>query len=182
MVCLQVHVAGTLQLPGSVLTIGALDGVHKGHQSLIRHARECAEELKVPMVVYTFDPPPRVYFQHTLLLTPLPEKIYRLALLGVEHIIVAPFNPEYVTRGGRIFLDEIADLHPLEIWEGPDFRFGSNRDGDINILSQHFHVRVFEQIRCSSGKIISSSRIRELLIQGMKTEAERLLGWDLPLS
>jgi riboflavin kinase / FMN adenylyltransferase len=176
---LQVHAARALQLPASVLTIGSLDGVHLGHQDLIRQARERAEHYGVPMVVYTFDPPPKVYFQHTLHLTSLEEKIRRLEILGVDHVIVAPFDADYVTRGVAIFLDELAKLKPLEIWEGLDFRFGRNRDGDNTSLSERFLVRILDPICCSDGKVISSSRIRSLLMQNEVIKAEQLLGWSI---
>lgn len=177
---MQVHAPGTLQIPASVLTIGALDGVHLGHQELIRQARQRAEQLDVPLVVYTFDPPPRVYFQHAILLTPLPEKLERLRILGVDHVVVAPFDADYVTRGVNTFLDEIAGLHPREVWEGQDFRFGRNREGDIHTLRERFHVRIVDPVYCSSGKIISASRIRALLMQDRLEQAEQLLGWPLP--
>ncbi|RNB89781.1 FAD synthetase [Brevibacillus fluminis] len=177
---MHVHPPQTLQLPASVLTIGALDGVHRGHQELIRHGRERARELGVPLVVYTFDPPPRIYFQHSLLLTTVVEKIRRLMLLGVDHVVIAPFDANYVTRGVPIFLEELAGLNPLEIWEGSDFRFGRDRDGDIETLRQRFSVRVLDPVLCEAGTVISSSRIRTLLMQNKTAEAEWLLGWPLP--
>lgn len=177
---MQVNTPRTLQLPASVLTIGALDGVHRGHQEMIRLARARAKELGVPLVVYTFDPPPRVYFQHTILLSSLPEKLRKLESLGVDHVIVAPFDADYVSKGVGTFLDELAEVNPLEVWEGSDFRFGRNRDGDINTLRERFAVHVVEPVRCPSGKIISSSRIRALLMQDLAEEARELLGWPLP--
>lgn len=175
---MQVHPPRTLRLPASVLTIGALDGIHRGHQDLIRRAGKRAAELGVPLVVYTFDPPPRVYFQHTIQLSTLPEKLERLRILGADHVVVAPFDADYVTRGVGTFLDELTDLGPVEVWEGSDFRFGRNRDGDIDTLRERFMVHVLDPICCSSGKIISSSRIRTLLMQERQAEAEELLGWS----
>ncbi|WP_050979088.1 FAD synthetase family protein [Bacillus methanolicus] len=175
---MRIHTERTLQLPASVLTIGALDGVHLGHQTLISRAKERAKELEVPLVVYTFDPPPRVYFKNTLLLTPLTEKIKRLRFLGVDHVIVASFDADYVTRGASSFLDELTDLNPLEIWAGPDFQFGRNKEGNINTLRERFTVHVLDPIRCDLGEIISSSRIRTLMMQDMLYQAERLLGWQ----
>jgi len=174
----QVHAPRTLQLSASILTIGALDGIHLGHQELIRRASESAQKLGVPLVVYTFDPPPKVYFQHAIMLTSLSEKLERLKLLGADHVIVAPFDADYVTRGVRIFLDELKELHPVEVWEGSDFRFGSNRDGDISTLREHFTVHVVDPILCRYGKVISSSRIRALLLQDKREEAAELLGWS----
>lgn len=176
---MYVHTAGTCKIPASVLTIGALDGVHRGHQSLVRKASERARQLGVPLVVYTFDPPPRVYFQRALQLTSVEEKLHRLQQLSVDHVIVAPFDAKYSTKKGSSFLAELKELHPLEIWVGPDFRYGSNRDGDVSTLQKSFVVRVLDSIRCSSGEIISSSRIRNLLMQNRQGQAEQLLGWPV---
>lgn len=176
---MQVHTAGAWKLPASVVTIGALDGVHRGHQALIRQARERADALGVPLVVYTFDPPPRVFFQQTMLLTNLVEKLRRLQQLSVDHVILAPFDRAYATRQVSSFIEELKDLRPLEIWVGPDFRFGSNRGGDIGTLRTSFEVHVLDAIRCSSGEVISSSRIRALLKEDRQIQAEQLLGWPL---
>lgn len=176
---MKVHAPRTLQLPASILTIGALDGVHLGHQDLIRQARESADTRGVPLVVYTFDPPPRVFFKRTPMLTTLAEKVDRLRQLGVDHVIVAPFDADYVSRGVQAFLEEIVATNPLEVWEGSDFRFGRNRDGDIHTLQERFCVRIVEPIRCEDGQIISSSRIRELLHLNHLKQAQALLGWPL---
>lgn len=167
----------TLQLSNSVLAIGALDGVHRGHQALIKRARNHANKVGVPLVVYTFDPPPNVYFKNNMLLTPLSEKMKRLEILGVDYVIVASFNANYVDREVNTFLNEISELNPLEIYEGTDFRFGKNREGDINTLRKRFSVNIIEPICCNKGIIISSSRIRNLILQGKLLQAEQLLGW-----
>lgn len=176
---MQVHTDRTLQLSKSVLTIGALDGVHRGHQALIGHARKHANELGVPLVVYTFDPPPKVYFKNTMLLTPLAEKIDRLKFLGVDHVIIAPFDANYVARGVNAFLNELSDINPLEVYEGSDFKFGRNREGDVNTLRERFSVNILDPVCCSTGIIISSSRIRNLIMQDRLLQAEQLLGWSV---
>lgn len=72
---MRIHPANTLVLPASVVTVGAFDGVHLGHQVLIRQAVARARTLGVPSVVYTFDPPPRCYLQRVPILTPLDSHI-----------------------------------------------------------------------------------------------------------
>ncbi|MET3322289.1 FAD synthetase family protein [Peribacillus butanolivorans] len=176
---MQVHTDRALQLSKSVLTIGALDGVHRGHQALICHARKHANLLGVPLVVYTFDPPPKVYFKNAMQLTQLAEKIVRLKFLGVDHVIVAPFNANYVARGVNVFLNELSNINPLEVYEGSDFKFGKNREGDINTLRERFSVNILDPVRCSKGIIISSSRIRNLIMQDRLLQAEQLLGWTV---
>ncbi|MBI0576910.1 FAD synthetase family protein [Neobacillus cucumis] len=175
---MQTFFAGALQLSASVLTIGALDGVHKGHQALIKTAKGRAIELGVPLVVYTFDPPPRVYFKNALLLSSLTEKLLKLQSLGVDFCLIAPFNEHYMTKDVSSFIEEITELNPVEIWEGPDFHFGKNREGNIAALQKFFTVNIMESLRCPSGEIISSSRIRGLLKENKRVQAEQLLGWN----
>lgn len=179
---MNVHAPGTLQLPASVLTIGALDGIHKGHQSLVRKAKERAAELKVPFVVYTFNPPPKVFFKKCLLLTTLEEKLKRLKILGAEHVIVAAFDDVFAIKEESVFIEELKTVNPIEIWEGPNFLFGKNRKGDIEALRRHFNVEIFDSMYCEEGVIISSSRIRTLLEIGDYSQAERLLGWRLTIT
>lgn len=174
---MSVHPAGTLKLPASVVTIGAFDGVHRGHQALIRRAKDRAARLSVPAVVYTFDPPPRAYFRDTLILTPLAEKLRRLEELGVDHAVVASFDAEYAARGAQAFLDELEGLSPREVWVGRNFRFGGDREGGLEDLEARFSTRVLEPVRSGSGEVISSSQVRALITQGAMVEARALLGW-----
>lgn len=170
---MRIHTCNDLKLPASIIAIGAFDGVHKGHQELILSARLQAEKLQVPFVLYTFDPPPKVYFQKVRLLTSLPEKLERLSRLGVQHVIVAPFDTHYALRKAEEFYEELQALNPKGIWVGSDFRFGINRSGNVDLLRERFPVHLLEPVRCGSGEVISSSRIRQLF-----NEANTLLGWN----
>ncbi|AGT33796.1 hypothetical protein M493_17950 [Geobacillus genomosp. 3] len=165
-----------LSLSSSVVTVGAFDGVHLGHQALIRKVVERAAMFRVPAVVYTFDPPPRCYLKNMPMITPIDEKLKRLEKLGVDEVIVARFNEHYITRSAASFMEELRILHPVEIWVGRDFRFGRNREGSIDELAAVFHVRSIDPIRCDSGEVISSTRIRSLITTGRWKEAEKLLG------
>lgn len=173
---LEIHSQGMLQLPASVLTIGALDGVHRGHQMLLQKAKERAKFHNVPLVVYTFDPPPKVYLQRCHMITTLEEKLFRLEKMGADHVIVAKFNREFMNQSAEQFIDEIKQIHPIEIWEGPNFKFGKNRSGTIERLQQHFYVGILEPITCEKGERISSTRIRHLIKKGNYKIAEKLLG------
>ncbi|WP_273888523.1 hypothetical protein [Rubrobacter naiadicus] len=175
---MEVYPDQTLSLPGSVITIGAFDGVHRGHQALIGKAVERAAELGVPAVVYTFDPPPRAYFQGVTVLTPIEEKMRRLQELRPQYVVVAGFDAGYAARGVEDFLEELAALNPREVWVGPDFRFGHKGAGDVSTLSARFVTRVFEPVRCGKGRVISSSRVRRLLALGFRRDARALLGWN----
>ena len=173
-----VHPSETLKLPASVVIVGAFDGVHRGHQALIQKVLDRAEGLEVPSVAYTFDPPPRAYFHGVPVLTPLPEKLRRLEALGLDHVVVANFDSERASRSIEDFLEELSALHPVEVWVGPDFRFGRGRAGDVHTLGEVFTTRVFESLKCREGEIISSSRVRALLARGAVPEARDLLGWS----
>jgi len=161
---------------GSVIAIGAFDGVHQGHQTVIGEAVERSKVLGVPSLVYTFDPPPRFYFQGVRILTPVEEKVALLKQLKVDHVVVAQFDKFYISRHPMDFINDLKDFCPLEISVGSDFRFGKNREGDINLLKKHFNLRVIKPVCCTSGKVISSTRIRELISKGHIQESLALLG------
>ncbi|NWK70155.1 FAD synthetase family protein [Bacillus paramycoides] len=165
-------------LKRSIVSIGAFDGVHKGHQVVIKNAIHRAKELKITNVVYTFDPPPRSYFQGTRILTPIDEKVKRLQNLGVEHIVAIRFDESYVTKRASYFVKELQRLCPVEIYIGQDFRFGKNREGDIELLREHFNISIVEDVCCEEGERISSTRIRNHVCQGELQKSSSLLGWS----
>ncbi|MDM5154615.1 adenylyltransferase/cytidyltransferase family protein [Bacillus sp. DX1.1] len=176
---IYIHEEGVLELQQSVVAIGAFDGVHKGHQAVIRSAVEKAKELEVVSVVYTFDPPPRSYFQGARVLTTLPERLHRFNELGVQHVVVVHFDESYVTRQAHCFIQELQRLHPIEICVGEDFRFGKNREGDLNLLADYFTVSIVEAVCCEEGERISSTRIRDQLFKGELKRSHSLLGWPI---
>jgi riboflavin kinase / FMN adenylyltransferase len=73
----------------TVVSIGAFDGVHKGHQVLVKLLKQYSKKHNVPSLVYTFDPPPRSYFQNAKILTPINEKLRRISTLGIDYCFVA---------------------------------------------------------------------------------------------
>lgn len=180
MVSLEIHTSGFLEIPASVVTIGAFDGIHKGHQCLLSKAQERATQLDVPLVVYTFDPPPKVYFNNCRLLTTLDEKKQLLKRFGVDHLIIGMFNETFIQQEVPVFIEELKKLSPLELWEGPNFQFGKGRKGNIELLRRHFNVQVLHPVITDERELISSSRIRQLMQQGHYLQAEHLLGWSLP--
>ena len=173
---MEIHAPGTLKLPASALTIGALDGVHLGHQALLVQTKLRAEKLEVPFVVYTFDPPPKVFFKNCQMITSLDEKLCRLGRLGAEHVIVGQFNEAFTKQTVIAFIEELQLINPVEIWEGPNFQFGKERKGTIDDLRANFNVGILNPMRCEQGELISSTRIRKLLQQGDYSLAKKLLG------
>jgi FAD synthase len=173
---LRVHAPTELLLAGCILTIGAFDGVHRGHQRLVGAAVASARLHGLPAVVYTFDPPPKVAMGRVAALSSRDEKIDRLGALGPDHIVVAAFNESYRMRSAQAFVAELGLLNPQTVWVGAGFRFGAGRAGDANLLRRYFVVRTVAPLR-SGGVIISSSRIRSLRERGDLAAAEALLGW-----
>ncbi|KMY53317.1 hypothetical protein AC623_04355 [Bacillus sp. FJAT-27231] len=173
---MDIHTPGALQLSASVLTIGALDGIHKGHQALLLKAKERANQLKVPFVVYTFDPPPKVFFKGCQQLMSVEEKLQALERIGADHVIVGSFDEAFTKKEVPDFIAELQKMNPVEIWEGPDFLFGKNRKGTIEVLRRYFYVGIVNPLTCKKGEKISSTRIRKLLQQGHYSRAKELLG------
>lgn len=172
---MKIHHAEVLSLDGSVIAIGAFDGVHKGHQTVIRHTIEQSKLYGVPSVVYTFNQPPRAYFQGATILSNKQEKMNKLNKLGVDHTVIATFNTEYLNRSAGSFMEELAKMNPKQIIVGEDFRFGYQRAGDISLLRQYFQVSTISPVCCLNGERISSTRIRKLITEGKMDEAIPLL-------
>jgi riboflavin kinase/FMN adenylyltransferase len=168
---------GALTLKGSVIAIGAFDGVHKGHQAVIRQAVEKSLVHQVPSVVYTFDPPPRHFFKGAQILTPIQEKISRIYKLGVDYVVVASFDEWYATRPPKDFIYELSKLNPVEVSIGSDFRFGKSREGNVELLKRYFQINETLPVYCNGGELISSSRIRQLISEGDIQQSYSLLGW-----
>ncbi|MFI8576553.1 FAD synthetase [Rossellomorea aquimaris] len=171
----------SLTLPQSIITIGAFDGVHKGHQSVITHVVHESRKRGIPSVVYTFDPPPRAYFKGAKMLTTLDEKLERIESLGVDYAVIASFNKEYLKQSSSQFINTLMSFHPEEIFVGNDFRFGNGREGNVETLRQFFKVSTLNPVCCEQGTVISSTRIRKLMEQGENFEASNLLGLHLQL-
>lgn len=176
------HHERELRLAASVVTIGAFDGVHRGHQELIRQTIASGQRLGVPTVVYTFDTPPKVAFGQAEALISLAEKLERIAAFQPDHIIVARFDRDYASRTAADFITELGNLNPLDILVGDDFRFGSCKSGNIAMLRQHFHTTSLPPVRCRNGDIVSSSRIRHLRRSGLAAAAAALEGWAKALT
>ena len=165
-----------LKLDESVVTIGAFDGIHRGHQALIKKARTQANQYGVPLVVYTFDPPPKVYFQNQSMLTSLSEKKRFLKALGVSYTVFASFDEAYAARGVKDFVDELSCVNPKEIWVGPGFKFGKEKSGSIDDLNHAFNAYQYPVVTCPKGEVISSTRIRKLFEHKEAKQAYDLLG------
>jgi len=168
----------------TVLTIGAFDGVHRGHQALIAAIIDRARASGRLSAVLTFHPHPAVVLapeRAPRYLTTPGEKAALLERLGVDILVLYPFSPEVAGTPADAFVATISRaLNLRELWVGPDFALGHNREGNIARLGElgrqfgydlHLVQPVFD-----GEQVISSSRIRSLLYQGHVAEAAKLLG------
>ncbi len=170
---------------GAAIAIGNFDGVHCGHAAMLRRLRALAEELNAPAVAITFDPHPVALLRPESappLLTDLAERVRLLRASGVDDVAVLAVSQELLQMSPGEFFDRVivAEAAAAGLLEGPNFRFGRNRAGDIDYLSARaaeasIRFEVMPSVDYG-GRMISSSRIRELIGQGCLQEAVDLLG------
>ncbi len=168
----------------TVLTIGSFDGIHRGHQYLIRQVLARAQAIGAASALVTLHPHPKVVLRSTSplqFLSTLEERLDLLAPLGLDYAVVFPFSIENSQIRARDFAQLLLDhLRMKEILCGKDFALGYKREGTVEFLralgtEKGFTVTVAEP-QAFDGQIISSTRIRELVAQGNLHQAARLLG------
>ena len=170
---------------GAVLAIGNFDGVHRGHQALLRAAKEEGGRRRRPAGVMLFEPHPREFFQPShphFRITPLPRKLQLLRELGLELAVVARFDASLAELSADAFIERVivAALGASHLVVGYDFRFGKGRTGDPEALRaagrvHGFGVTVVAQVG-EAGEVFSSSAIRAELAQGDVEGAAHMLG------
>ncbi len=172
-------------LHACALTIGNFDGVHLGHQAILRHLRTKADELHLPMVVMLFEPQPREYFcteNAPARLMRLRDKLRYLKQAGVDMVIVAKFDRTFADLPAQQFIEDwlVRKLNVKFLSIGDDFKFGAKRQGNFALLQQAGEQFGFvvEDSRsfCLNELRISSTAIREALANDDLTLAEKLLG------
>lgn len=170
---------------GCVATIGNFDGVHVGHQTVIRQVTDKARELGLPAVVVTFEPQPREYFRPEVSpprLTKLREKLHALQDLHVDRVLCLRFNDYLASLTAEQFVQAVLvdGLGVNYLVVGDDFRFGQGRAGDFEFLCQAGELHQFEVANTHSCKVdnlrVSSTRIRQALTAGNLELVEILLG------
>lgn len=176
---------GSMYPQGSIVCIGAFDGLHSGHRALVRQACARAQALAVPAVALTFEPLPREFFSRDNpppRLTLARAKVQGLRALGAEGVGLLRFDARMAAMPAEDFVQRmlVQRLRAREVWIGPDFRFGHKRGGDIALLQRlgvasGFTAHAIEAVEVQ-GERVSSTRIREALKQGQFADAARLLG------
>ncbi len=176
---------------GCVATIGAFDGVHRGHQAVIRHLLDKASAFALPSTIIVFEPLPREYFspvEAPARIMSFWEKVRALQALGVDRVLRIRFDEQLRSMSAQRFVDEVfvAGLGVRYVVLGDDFRFGSDRQGDYEFIRQQGARYGYEAgptpTEALDGERVSSTRIRLALEEADFDEAERLLGRPYSIS
>jgi riboflavin kinase/FMN adenylyltransferase len=179
---------GPLCPQGSVVCIGAFDGLHLGHRALVRHAASRARALGVAAVALSFEPLPREFFAVKAgaalppRLTLARAKFEGLCALGADVVGLLRFDARLAAMEAERFVREVLGerLSAREVWVGPEFRFGKGRSGDVALLQSmgvplRFDAQTIPPVLVE-GERVSSTRIRAALALGDFDAAARLLG------
>lgn len=171
---------------GAVLAIGNFDGVHRGHQALMKGTRAvAAERAGTKAGVLIFEPHPRQFFQPDrphFGLTTLPQRLELLRRYGMDLTVVLPFDQKFANLEAQAFIERVlvAGLGVRHVIVGYDFHFGKGRAGSPQMLAEAGHdmgfgVTIVEQV-AEGGEVVSSSAIRSELAQGDVVGAAKMLG------
>ena len=172
----------------SVVTIGAYDGVHRGHQAVIGQVRKEAQQLSCQSVVVTFDKHPASVVRPESapkLLTDLDQKLELLQQTGIDATLIVEFNRERSTEDPALFVKRVLvdTLRAQVVVVGEDFHFGFNRGGNVAMLRElgkqfDFQVEPVKLIARPDGveEPVSSTSIRRALAGGQVETATNLLG------
>jgi riboflavin kinase / FMN adenylyltransferase len=173
-----------LDLHAAWVTIGSFDGVHLGHQAIIKRMTAAAHKNNEPAVVVTFFPHPLVIVRgnHGIsYLTTPEERAGLLGSLGIDFVITLPFTKELASLSADQFMEMLSKHLGLKsLWVGHDFALGHGRQGNIAVLEEigiqlHFSIEEVSAVAIE-GKLASSSKIRQLLARGDVAQVSRLLG------
>src|SRR5450631_197701 len=187
---MQVH-RNIDQLPSfrrAVITIGTFDGVHTGHQLLIRQLKDQADRIDGETVIVTFHPHPRKIVRgaqdEIRMINTLEEKIRLLALQNVDHLVIVPFTAAFSQLTAEQYVKEflLEKFHPHTICIGYDHQFGKGRLGNYRLLEQLSEAGGYElqeiPVHVSDAISVSSTRIRDAIRRADIAEANLLLGYD----
>lgn len=173
-----------VEFRSGAVSIGNFDGVHRGHARIMQRLRWRANQLGGPAVALTFDPHPATLLRPTVVpppLTWLERRAELLAQAGVDVVIAYPTDANLLALSPSQFFSEIVvkRLAARALVEGPNFRFGCRREGDIRVLASlcdgaGLALDVVDPL-VDGGELISSSRVRQLVGDGALDEANRLL-------
>lgn len=182
---------GRLSPHRSVVCIGAFDGLHCGHQALVRRTLARARQCDAEAVVISFEPLPREFFMGAAApprIASARDRVERLFALGVDRVGVLRFNRRMANFSAEDFVQRllVERLAACEVWVGEDFRFGHQRRGDVAMLRQlgatHDFVAEAIDTHTHAGHRVSSSAVRNALGEGRLADAAELLGRPYSIS
>jgi riboflavin kinase/FMN adenylyltransferase len=179
-------------LQNAVVTSGTFDGVHLGHQKILSRLKETAKYQNGETVVITFWPHPRLIVSPDsdgiLLLSTLEEKIELLGKIGIDHLLILPFTRKLSELSGDAYVRKILleGIGTKTLVIGYDHRFGKNREGGFDFLKENSSKYKIEIVEIPRQEIehltISSTKIRQALLDGRIEEAQGLLGRNYSFS
>lgn len=168
-----------------VVALGTFDGVHRGHQVIIKEAVKRAKQKNGTSMVVTFEPLPKQLFDiscQPLLLTSLDTKIKYFKILAPEILVILDFNTSLAQMTAKEFMEDVLvkKIGLKEIMVGENYRFGKNREGDVDFLKKntgpyHFLLKCIPVLKIGK-EIISSTHIRTLIKEGQIEKAQQFLG------
>ena len=169
----------------TAVTLGKFDGLHRGHELLMKNVLECSKTHQVASVAFTFDMPPRNRVEEIVanVLTTNDEKQYIFEKQGIDYLIECPFTSEVMSMEPKAFIEWIANsLNMKFVVVGDDFRFGFKRAGDYHTLQAYekeygYKTIVIEKLK-DSNRDISSTYVREKIADGNIRKANELLGYN----
>jgi len=169
---------------GSVVAIGVFDGVHRGHQELIRRARAIADKARLPLIALTFDPHPASVVpgrKAPPMLGSIAERVGRLSQAGADEVVILDFDERLAGMDARSFVDSILveRLAARAVVVGENFRFGKGAAGDVHLLralGAELGFEVTSMALFPAQAPWSSSRARQALAEGEVEAAAEILG------
>ncbi len=177
-----------VKVSNAIVTIGTFDGVHLGHQAILKDMVKTAKNIGGETVVITFYPHPRqvlnINAANLRFITTQEEKLQLLEKSGVDNVIVVNFTKEFSRVSSEDFIRDyiIEHINPVKLVIGYDHHFGNNRMGDFNLLSEMQDKYNFQVQRIEAHDVeniaVSSTKIRHSLQQGDIERANSLLGYQ----
>lgn len=172
----------------AVITIGTFDGLHNGHRKIIELMQQEATLVNGETVIITFDPHPRQIVgkenNPVFLINTLEEKILLLQNSGIDHLVVIPFTEAFASQPAEAYIKDflVNTFHPHTIIIGYDHHFGKNRSGNYKLLeakADEYNFVVKEiPVHMLQDVTISSTKIRQAILQGDIETAYNFLGYD----